>query len=109
MLFLKMNFVKIGESEQCKEGQDVHLDQVKAVLLECAGHFGLCASVEAKVNHVVVEIGNPLLDFNTSFNSRGREIEMFMVRFKIMKIGQQFVISMTYWMKKFSDCRLSYL
>ncbi|MFS8011229.1 hypothetical protein Hanom_Chr14g01306491 [Helianthus anomalus] len=72
MLFLKMNFVKIVESEQCKEGQDVHLDQVKVVLLECAGHFGLCAS-------------NPLLDFNTSFNSRGREIEMFMVRFKIMK------------------------
>ncbi|KAF5779676.1 hypothetical protein HanXRQr2_Chr12g0562361 [Helianthus annuus] len=77
MLFLKMNFVKIVESEQCKEGQDVHLDQVKAVLLECAGHFGLCASMEAK--------GNPLLDFNTSFNSRGRETEMFVVRFKIMK------------------------
>ncbi|MFS7942961.1 hypothetical protein Hanom_Chr06g00494671 [Helianthus anomalus] len=38
-----------------------------------------------EVNHFVVEIGNQLLDFKTSFNLRGREIEMFMVWFKIMK------------------------
>ncbi|KAJ0571101.1 putative transcription factor bHLH family [Helianthus annuus] len=31
----------IFRAEQCKEGQDVHPDQVKAVLLECAGYHGV--------------------------------------------------------------------